>query len=131
MEFAVILSLFLTMMFGVTEFGRLLWTREALQETASVGARCMGMNSTSCASAGAYSSAATQTYVQGVASNWGVALTNANVTLNNNNTCAGISSANGFSSVTINYTFQSVVPNLLNALSAGAAISTTACFPNN
>ena len=47
------------------------------------------------------------TYIKGVASGWGVTLANANVTLNNSTTCAGVS---GFSQVTITYTFQTVIP---------------------
>ncbi len=130
-EFALALGPLLLMMFGVEEFGRLLWTREALQETAAAAARCMAMTSTSCAAAGAYSASSTGAYVKSTASNWAVTLADANITLNNNTTCAGVSAPNGFSSVTLSYTFQSVVPNFLSALSSGKALSATACFPNN
>jgi len=130
-EFAIVVGPLMILMFGVFEFGRLLWTREALQETAASGARCMAMTSTSCASAGAYSSSATQSYMIGVAGNWGVTLTNGDLTLNNNTTCAGITATKGFSTVTINYTFQSVVPKEITALNGGKALSATACFPNN
>jgi Flp pilus assembly protein TadG len=129
-EFAAVLGPFLLLIFGVFEFGRLLWVREALQETATAGARCMGMSSTSCASAGAYNSTNTTTYIEGTATTWGVTLTSTNIALNNNTTCAGVSGPNGFSSVTITYTFQSVVPNFVTSLTGGTNLSTTACFPN-
>jgi len=130
-EFAAVLGPLLLLTFGVIEFGRLLWTREALQETATAGARCMGMIASSCASGGAYSSANTDTYVEAVAAEWGVTLANANITLNNATTCAGVSAPNGFSTVTITYSFQSVVPNEVKSLTGGASLSNTACFPNN
>jgi Flp pilus assembly protein TadG len=129
-EFAAVLGPLMLLIFGVFEFGRLLWTREALQETATAGARCMGMSATSCAAAGAYSSGNTNTYIEGVANSWGVTLTAANITLNNNATCAGVSAANGFSSVTITYTFQSIVPSVVTTLSGGSTLTSTACFPN-
>jgi len=130
-EFALVLGPLLLLMFGVIEFGRLLWTREALQETATAGARCMGMTSSSCAASGAYSSANTKTYIEGVSSTWGIALVDSDITLNNSTTCAGVTATNAFSTVSISYTFQSVVPNIVKALTGGTALTTTACFPNN
>ncbi len=129
-EFAAVLGPLLLLIFGVFEIGRLLWTREALQETATAGARCMGMTATSCAAAGAYNAANTDTYIESVATGWGITLTNADITLNNNTTCAGVTATSGFSTVTITYTFNSVVPNLITALSGGKVVTTTACFPN-
>jgi Flp pilus assembly protein TadG len=129
-EFAAVLGPLLLLIFGVFEFGRLLWIREALQETATAGARCMGMSASSCAASGAYSSTNTTTYIENAATTWGVTLTGSNIALNNNTTCAGVSAANGFSSVTITYTFQSVVPNFVTALSGGTTLTSTACFPN-
>lgn len=129
-EFAMVLGPLLLLIFGVFEFGRLLWIREALQETATAGARCMGMSASSCAASGVYSSANTTTYIESAATTWGVTLTGSNITLNNNATCAGVSATNGFSSVTITYTFQSVVPNFVTALSGGTTLTSTACFPN-
>lgn len=129
-EFAAVLGPLLLLIFGVFEFGRLLWVREALQETATAGARCMGMSATSCAASGAYSSANTTTFLRNTAGGWGVTLTAANITLNNNATCAGVTATNGFSSVTITYTFQSVVPTFVSSLSGGKTLNSTACFPN-
>ena len=129
-EFAAVLGPLLLLIFGVFEYGRLLWTREALQETATAGARCMGLTATACASGGAYNAADTQTYIEGVATNWGVTVTNSDIALSNSATCAGVTSPNGFSTVTLTYTFQSVVPNFVTSLSGGTTLTTTACFPN-
>jgi Flp pilus assembly protein TadG len=129
-EFAAVLGPLLLLIFGVFEFGRLLWTREALQETAIAGARCMGLSATACASGGGYSAANTQSYIEAVAGNWGVTLTGADIALTSNATCAGVTAPNGFSSVTLTYAFQSVAPNFVTALSGGTTLTTTACFPN-
>ncbi len=48
-EFALVLFPLLLVIFGVIEFGRAMWTREALQETAIAGARCMGVLNSNCA----------------------------------------------------------------------------------
>jgi Flp pilus assembly protein TadG len=130
LEFAAVLGPLLLLIFGVFEFGRLLWVREALQETATAGARCMGMSASSCAASGSYSSANTTTYIENMANGWGVTLTASNIALNNNATCAGVTASNGFSSVTITYTFQSVVPTFISSLNGGKALTSTACFPN-
>jgi Flp pilus assembly protein TadG len=129
-EFAAVLGPLLLLIFGVFEFGRLLWTREALQETATAGARCMGLTASTCASGGSFNAASTQTFIEGLATNWGVTLTPAEIALSSNATCAGVTSPNGFSTVTLTYTFQSVVPNFVTALSGGTTLTTTACFPN-
>ena len=129
-ELAFVLPLLLVLVFGVFEYARLQWTREALAQTAAAGARCMAMSASSCQSAGAYSSAGTTTYVEGVASGWGVTLTGTNLTLNNNTTCAGVSSTKGFSTITIAYTFSTIVPNEIVSLAGGQSLSSTACYPN-
>ena len=130
LEFAAVLGPLLLLVFGVFEFGRLLWVREALQETAMAGARCMGLSASSCAASGAYSSSNTTTFVENTAAKWDITLTASNIALDNNATCAGVSATNGFSSVTITYTFQSVVPTFISSLNGGKALTSTACFPN-
>jgi Flp pilus assembly protein TadG len=68
-EFALVAPAFLGLLFGTVEFGRLLWTEQALQETAIAGARCMAILQSACTAGGRYySSANTTTYVQQVAS---------------------------------------------------------------
>lgn len=124
-EFGLIIGPLLLLLFGLVEFGRMLWTLNALQETAIAGARCMGVLSSSCASAGAYSATNASTYVQTLASTWGVTLAGSNISLNNAATCAGVS---GFSQVSITYTFQTFVPLISSLLSD--PLTATACFPN-
>ena len=126
-EFAFIIGPLLLFLLGSFEFGRLLWTREALQETATAAARCMGVLQSSCSANGAYSSVRTTSYVQTLASQWAVAVPASGIILTQNATCAGV---NGFSQVSISYVFQSVAPLLITALSGGVTLSTSACFPN-
>jgi Flp pilus assembly protein TadG len=124
-EFALVIGPFILVLFGVIEFGRLLWTLNALQETAIAGARCMGVLNSSCTSSGAYNSTSSVNYVKSVANGWGVALTAANISLNNSASCAGVGD---FSQVTITYTLQSVVPLIQPLINDPMTVN--ACFPN-
>jgi Flp pilus assembly protein TadG len=126
-EFALVIGPLLLLLFGTIEFSRLLWTREALQSIASAGARCMGVVEPSCANSGAYSSSKAISYVVSEASKLSVPLATSNVTVNHSATCAGVTN---FSQVTVSYTFQTALPELVSALSGGVALSATACFPN-
>jgi Flp pilus assembly protein TadG len=124
-EFALVIIPFMLVMFGVVEFGRMLWTLNALQETAIAGARCMGVLNTSCASSGAYNAGNTTTYVKSIATGWGVSLATTNITLNNSTACGGVA---GFSQVSISYTFQTVIPMITSLV--GDPLTVNACFPN-
>jgi Flp pilus assembly protein TadG len=127
-EFAICALAMVLIVVGFVEFGRLVWTLEALQETASEGARCMGLRASACASAGVYSSANTKNYVVTLAASRGVVITTAVVSLSNTATCGG---ASGFSQVSINYQFVTVAPELLTSLVNGFVVPASACFPNN
>jgi Flp pilus assembly protein TadG len=126
-EFAILAGPLALLLFGTLEFGRLYWTQQALQETAIAGARCMGVKNPDCATKAVYTASKAQTFIKDMAKGRGVILTNSNLTLNANTTCSGLS---GFSSVTINYTFETPLPPIIAALADGVALSATACFPN-
>jgi hypothetical protein len=113
---------------GFTEFGRLAWTFEVLQEAASEGARCMGLRASACAASGAYSAANTTGYVVSLAIARGVVINATMVALNNGAICGG---AGGFSQVAISYNFTSAAPSLLTSLVHGFTVPASACFPNN
>jgi Flp pilus assembly protein TadG len=132
-EFALVAPVFLALLFGILEFGRALWTLQALQETAIAGARCMALPQTNCAagtpSSHSYDPTMTTAYIQQVANQWGVSLTTSNITpVNTGPTNCG---ASGFSQVSLTFTFQSVVPILVDIASGGIPLAATACFPNN
>jgi Flp pilus assembly protein TadG len=127
-EFGIVALPLLTLALGSFEFARLYWTQEALQESATAGARCMGILQTSCASTGAYSSSGTVTYIQQVATAWGVTIPSAGISLTRNTTCGGLT---GFSQVQITYTFNTLVPNIVPLGTSGKTLSIQSCYPDN
>jgi len=132
-EFGLVAPIFLMFLFGSIEFGRLLWTQQALQETAIAGARCMAIaqgttQSSPCASSGTYSASSTQSYIQSVGSGWGLSIATSDITLNKTATCGGTS---GFSQVKLSNTFTTAVPQIVLLAAGGTALSATACYPNN
>jgi Flp pilus assembly protein TadG len=127
-EFALVAPVFLMLLFGVIEFGRALWMQQALHQIAIVGARCMALPQSACASAATYDSTKTMTYIQQAANQWGLSLSNADIVQNNATNCGG---QTGFSEVSVSIIFQSVVPQLLNIRSGAIPLTAAACFPNN
>ena len=126
-EFGFVLLPLMLCIFGIIEFGRLLWTREALQQTAIAGARCMGLVQNNCGTGGVYSASLATNFVKTQAAAWSIQLAPSDITLNTTATCAGLS---GFSQVSIVYTFNTLVPVLIKALGGGTQLSASACFPN-
>jgi len=126
-DFAMVTPPLLAIAFGIFEYARFFWTQEALEQTATAAARCMGVLSSSCASGGAYSSGNTQTYISGLASSWGISIPTANMTLNNAATCGGTT---GFSQVTLTTDFTTAVPDIIPFPGAGQTMTAIACFPN-
>lgn len=127
LEFAIIGTALMLLSVGMLEYGRLSWTREALQSVAIEGARCMGVQAPSCATAGVYSSSVTTTFLTNEAAAIGIGLTAASFTLNRSATCGSIG---GFSQVSIAYSFQTAAPSLLPGLGSGFNLAAQACFPN-
>jgi Flp pilus assembly protein TadG len=56
-EFAVLLPVFLPLIFGVIQLGEMFWTQTAMQHAVEMAARCAAINATTCGSA-----SQTQTY---------------------------------------------------------------------
>ncbi len=129
-EFGMIFFPMVLVMFGIMEFGRALWTREALQQTAIAGARCMGVVQSGCGGAGVYNATLATSFIQAQAASWAIPLTSSNMTLSNAASCAGLAGT-GFSKVSLTYRFKTVVPALIPSLAAGIPFVATACFPNN
>lgn len=117
-EFAVLAPVFLAMLLGLIEGGRLLWTQQTLQNVAHVGARCLAAGATSCATV-----AATRSHVVSLAADRGVRLLAANVTPETGVTCAGVG---GFDRVSVQAAFDSPANGLLPF---PATVSASACFP--
>lgn len=132
-EFALLAPVFLMLLFGSIEFGRLLWTQQALQQVAIAGARCMAVaqgaiQSSACGASGSYSAASTKSYIETAASGWGLLVQDADITLDNTATCGGVT---GFSQVTITNNFNTPVPQIVQLAAGGTSLTATACHPNN
>lgn len=126
-EFALVAGPLALLLFGTMEFGRLMWLRQALEETATAGARCMGIPQPQCTTGGVFDQATARAFILSEAAGWGLAVTPADLVINRAGTCSGLPD---FSTVAISYTFSSAVPILFEAIGAGPAITSQACFPN-
>ena len=132
-EFALVVPALLVLVMGVFEYGRYLWTVNALQQTVTVTARCAGLLAPAsagvagCATSGAFDSSQTKAFAEQLAGSYGVSLADSNLTVSHSATCSSLS---GFSQVSLNYTFTTFVPGLVKAMANGYTISESACFPN-
>ena len=126
-EFAFLAVPFVGVTTAAFEAGRAYWTLEALQDSATQGARCIGVKANSCYLSGAFSAPSTVAHVQNVAQAWGVELPSSAITATQNTSCGNVP---GFAEIRISYTFSSVAGNLLPALN-NLPLSASSCFPAN
>ena len=126
-EFALVAVPLLMLIFGTIEYGRLMWTRQALQESAIAGARCVALRSLTCTLDGAFDLASARAFIRQTAQGWIVALDDADITVADNVSCGGV---DGFVNVRIAHEFLTPVPAALVGLAEGTALSSSACFPN-
>jgi len=122
-EFAIVIVPLLLFMFGIIEFSRAYWAKEALQQTAVNTARCMGLG---LSTSGCTSTSGGQAYAVSVGNTWGLTIPTSNVTITTATTCGGVS---GFVTVHITYTFKTVVPDLIAGL-FNDTLYASACFPS-
>jgi Flp pilus assembly protein TadG len=120
-EFAAIALPLLLLIGGSIEIGRYTWTRHALQDAASTGARCLGLRVSPCATDGSMDRAATVGYVRQQAADWVITIADDAVTAEATSTCHG---AGDFARVGIRTRFVSVLPVLPETW-----IEVQACFP--
>ncbi len=133
LEFALLAPALLVLVFGIIEFGRWIWTMQALQATAAQGARCMAVLSPSCTSGGTYSQSNTVLYVQHVASEWG--LSSATLVVNAPNHAATVPLNGGgvlsnLSEISLSYPFLSVVSGFLPGLTGTQTVTAQAYVPD-
>jgi Flp pilus assembly protein TadG len=121
-EFGIVIVPLLLFMFGIIEFSRAYWAKEALQQTAVDTARCMGLG---LSTSGCTSTSGGQAYAVSVGNTWGLTIPTSNVTITTATTCGGVS---GFVTVHITYTFKTVVPDLIAGL-FNDTLYASACFP--
>jgi Flp pilus assembly protein TadG len=121
-EFAIVAPTFLMMIFLMLDGGRMLFTKQALNELAMAAARCTALKSTGCATA-----SAAQTWVVDRARQKSqLALTTSMVTINMTTNCNG--QAN-MAKATIDYTYQKGPMNLLPQSTVPSTLTSSSCFP--
>lgn len=120
-EFAAIALPFLLLMGGTIEVSRFLWTRHALQDSASVGARCLGLGTAPCYVGGAMDRPATIAFVRQQAEAWAIRIPPDAVLPEPTVACHGLTE---FARVEIRHRFTSVLPVLPDI-----QIEVDACFP--
>ncbi len=132
-EFGVIIVPMLLMIMAVIDFGRLQWTRNALQEVAVATARCVGMKARNCGVATTAGGKTTYSYNAATAvqqartesAAWSVALPTSEVAIVASTSCQGVA---GFAQVTLTHNFYS---GFLTAAGLNSyPITAVACFPN-
>jgi Flp pilus assembly protein TadG len=130
-EFAMVIGPLCVLLFGTIEFGRLLWTRDVVQQVAVEGARCMGILAPGCATAGpVYSAAKARTWIAGRAQGFNIPLAESGVALNRSATCASAAGKSNSSEVTVTFTFASPFGALVEALASDKLLTVTGCFTN-
>lgn len=116
-EFAMLAPIFIAMLFGVMEGGRLFWARQTLNTVATATVRCMSVSS-SCNTA-----ATQQSYAVARAQGYGLRITAAQVTPTAATTCKGQANSN---QVQITANFRSA---LRGFVPLPTTLTSTACFP--
>lgn len=122
-EFALVIPPLLTLVFGGIEFGRLLRTRNAMQQTAIAAALCMGVRQAPCSTEGVTDIAKTVAFARNHAFGLSVAIPAAGVAATAIGTCGG---QGGFALVTLTVTFRTAVPKLLTSLGQSPVLVTNA-----
>ena len=130
-EFAMIVGPLCVLLFGTIEFGRLLWTRDVVQQVAMEGARCMGVLASGCATAGpVFSASKARASIAARARGLNVPLTESGVVVDRNASCASAAGQSNSSEVTVTFTFASPFGGLIAALARDRLLIVKGCFTN-
>lgn len=117
-EFALLAPVFLVLLFGIIEIGRLIWVKQVLTEAAYSAARCAAL------AAPCKAAADVQSYAAARATRWGLKVDAAQIGYTASTTC---DSNTGSVQVTMSYRFASPLTGLLPALPA--TVQAHGCFP--
>lgn len=122
-EFALLAPVFITMMFGIVEGGRLFWTRQVLNNVAYSTVRCISINS-SC-----NTTTLAKNFAIAKARGYGITLTTSSITLtpdpinSTGTTCKTYSNSN---KVDVTANFNSALKGFVPL---PTSLTATACFP--
>ena len=126
-EFAAIALPFILLLAGTMEISRYTWTRLALQDVASAGARCLGLGprpDSDCFDSDSMDEAKTKGFVRQQGMVWGIGIDKTKIMPEQSGDCNGIGGSAKFAKVEIRHTFTSVLPALPDS-----EINVEACFP--
>jgi len=125
-EFAVVVSVFIVLVLGELEFGRMIWVLQALQVAGQQTARCVAIGSSACTSPASYAvSIATAQGVVGLTTS-GVAIDNAPPSVTNATACHPPGS-NVLVRVTLTLAFSSSVATLFPSINQN--LVSVSCYP--
>jgi Flp pilus assembly protein TadG len=113
LEFAIGLPVFVMLLFGIFEFGRMLWIQNALHYSVQQAARCASINATTCGS-----TSAIQSYAAGIA---GAGIPSSAFTVTLSTACGTITG----DKVAASYPLSLNIPYM----SLNPTLSAQSCFP--
>lgn len=117
-EFALLAPVFLLLLCGIVEVGRLLWAKQVLTEVAYSAARCAAIG------AGCKTAAEIQSFAATRAIGWGLKLDAQRVSYTASTTCDGNA---GNAQVALRYAFASPITGLIPGLAGD--LEARGCFP--
>lgn len=120
-EFAFIALPLMLLLGGSMEIGRYVWTRLAVQDAASTGARCLGLQVAPCFGASTMDLSGTKGLVQDQGTAWAVVIPGDAITAEQAGACQGV---DDFARIGIRHQFTYVLPILPDTW-----IEVEACFP--
>lgn len=120
-EFAFVALPLMLLLGGSIEIGRYVWTRLALQDAASTGARCLGLQVAPCFAAGAMDTTGTVSLVREQGTAWAIVIADDSITAEETQSCQGVG---GFAKIGIRHHFTQVLPILPDTW-----IEVDSCFP--
>lgn len=126
-EFALVAVPLLLVLFGIIEYGRLQWTRSAMESVANSGARCIGIGQVECSNSGVYDAGKARAFILATAEELSLQLLSSDIAVNNAATCNGVS---GFAEVSLTHTFETALPFIFGQMSTGVPLTAAVCFPH-
>lgn len=120
-EFAFLALPLMLLLGGTAEIGRYVWTRLAVQDAASTGARCLGLQRDPCFTAETVDLAGTLGVVRDQGSDWAINIPEDAITAEQTGACKGV---DDFAKIGIRQQFTFVL-----AILPETWIDVEACFP--
>lgn len=119
LEFAVALPVLAMLLFGIFEFGRVLWIENALHYSVQQAARCASINLNTCGNGSVATTSAVRNYAVGLA---GAGIPSSVFTVTLSTSCGGVTG----SKVSASYALPTYIP----LFSFNPTLSAASCFPN-